>query len=142
MSVLPLTKHGNDCVFVVVDHFSKMAIMMIAYKKSISVEATAKLFFEHVWVHLGLPQTIISYQDIRFLINLWSIPWSLMDTNLTESTSFHPQTDGKIEVVNRMIVHILRMYNSKHPRTWDEMLPYGKDIYNQSLHRYTSHIPL
>jgi hypothetical protein len=42
---LPSTKRGNDCVFVVVDHFSKMAIL-VAYKKSIIAEATAKLFFE------------------------------------------------------------------------------------------------
>ena len=54
MSGLPSTKHGNECVFVVVDLFSKMAIL-IACKKSISAEATAKLFFEHVWVHFGLP---------------------------------------------------------------------------------------
>ena len=33
-------------------------------------------------------------------------------------------TDGQIEVVNQMIVHILRMYNSKHPHTWDESLPH------------------
>ena len=45
MSRLPSTKHGNDCVFVVVDRFSKMAIMA-AYKKNITAEATAKLFFE------------------------------------------------------------------------------------------------
>jgi hypothetical protein len=45
MSGLPSTKQGNDCVFVVVDHFSKMAIM-VACKKSITVEATTKLFFE------------------------------------------------------------------------------------------------
>ena len=44
MSGLPSTKHGNDCVFVVVDRFSKMAIMA-AYKKNITTEATAKLFF-------------------------------------------------------------------------------------------------
>ena len=54
MSGLPSTKHGNDCVFVVVDLFSKMAIL-IACKKRISTETTAKLFFEHVWVHFGLP---------------------------------------------------------------------------------------
>jgi hypothetical protein len=45
MSGLPSTKHGNDCVFVVVDRFSKMSIMM-ACKKNITAEATAKLFFE------------------------------------------------------------------------------------------------
>jgi hypothetical protein len=44
-SGLPSTKRENDCVFVVVDHFSKMAIL-VAYKKSITVEATVKLFFE------------------------------------------------------------------------------------------------
>ena len=42
---LPSTKHGNDFVFVVVNRFSKMAIM-VACKKNITAEATAKLFFE------------------------------------------------------------------------------------------------
>jgi hypothetical protein len=45
MSSIPSTKQGNDCVFVVVDRFSKMMIL-VACKKSITVEATAKLFFE------------------------------------------------------------------------------------------------
>jgi hypothetical protein len=45
MSGLPSTKWGNDCVFVVVDHFSKMVIL-VACKKSITTEATAKIFFE------------------------------------------------------------------------------------------------
>ena len=54
MSGLPSTKHGNDCVFVVVDRFSKTAIMA-AYKKNITAEATAKLFFERLWVHFGIP---------------------------------------------------------------------------------------
>jgi hypothetical protein len=44
MSGLPTTKHGNDCVFVVVDQFSKMAILT-ACKKTIIAEATAKIFF-------------------------------------------------------------------------------------------------
>jgi hypothetical protein len=39
------TKHGNGCVFVIVDLFSKMAILT-ACKKTITTEATSKLFFE------------------------------------------------------------------------------------------------
>jgi hypothetical protein len=39
------TKQGNDFVFVVVDLFFKMVIL-VAYKKSITVEATTKIFFE------------------------------------------------------------------------------------------------
>jgi hypothetical protein len=62
MSGLPSTKRGNDCVLLVVDQFSKMAIL-VAYKKSITAEATAKLFFEQVWVHFGIPQTIVSDRD-------------------------------------------------------------------------------
>jgi hypothetical protein len=47
MSGLSSTKRGNDCVFVVVHLFSKMAILA-ACKKNITAEATAKLFFEHI----------------------------------------------------------------------------------------------
>ena len=48
------TKWGNGSVFVVVDRFSKMAILA-TYKKIITTEATAKIFFEKVWVHFGIP---------------------------------------------------------------------------------------
>jgi hypothetical protein len=69
------------------------------------------------------------------------VSWSLLDTKLTKSTTFHPQTDSQTEVVNRMIVHILHMYNSNHPHTWDESLPYVQHSYNQTLHSSTNHNP-
>jgi hypothetical protein len=84
---------------VVVDRFSKMVIL-VACKKNITVEATTKIFFERVWVHFGIPQTIVSDQDSRFLNTFWSSLWSLLDTKLTKSTAFHPQIDGQTEVVN------------------------------------------
>jgi hypothetical protein len=66
MSGLPSTTRGNDCFFVVVDRFSKMAILATC-KKSITIEATAKIFFERVWVHFGILQTIVSYRDNQFI---------------------------------------------------------------------------
>ena len=137
---LSTTKHGNDCVFVVVDRFSKMAILT-ACKKTITAEATAKLFFERVWIHFGLPQTIVYDRDSRFLSTFWSNLWSLLDTKLTKSIAFHPQTDGQTEVVNMMVMHILQMYNSQHPRTWDDSLLYVQHSYNRAIHSSTGHNP-
>jgi hypothetical protein len=134
------TKQSNDCVFVVVDRFSNMAILT-ACKKNITAEDIAKLFFERVWVHFWIPQTIIFDWDSRFLSTFWLSLWSLLETKLTKSTTFHPQIDDQIEVINRMIVHILFMYNSKHPRTWDESLPCVQHSYNRALHGSTGHIP-
>ena len=113
----------------------------MACRKEISAEETAKIFFKHVWVHFGLPKTIISNRDTRFLSKFWSSLWAMMDTKLTKSIAFHPQIDGQIEVVNRMIIQILRMYHSKHPRTWDEILPYVQHSYNRVIHSSTGHSP-
>jgi hypothetical protein len=54
MAGLPSTKHANDCVFVVIDRFSKMAVLATC-KKSITTWATVELLFEHVWVHFWIP---------------------------------------------------------------------------------------
>lgn len=108
MLSLTSTKHGNDCVFVVINRFSKMAIL-VHYKKSITVDANAKLFFECAWLHSRIPQSIILDRDNRFLSTFWCSLWSMLDTNLTKSTNFHPQIDDQTEVVNKMIIHIMCM---------------------------------
>jgi hypothetical protein len=59
VGVLPMTKGGHDYLYVVVDRFSKMCIL-IPCKKQITAEKIANLFFQHVWVHFGLPTSIIS----------------------------------------------------------------------------------
>jgi len=134
------TKQGNNYVFVVVDRFLKMVILTTC-EKSIIVVDIANLFFEWVWIHFWILQTIIFDRDNRFLDTFWSSLWSLLDTKLTKSTTFHPQTNGQTKVINWMIMHILCMYNSMHPCTWDESLPYVQHNYNRALHISTSHSP-
>jgi hypothetical protein len=40
-----------------------------------------------------------------------------------------------------MIMHIIHMYSSKNPRTWDESLPYVQHSYNQSMYSSINHNP-
>lgn len=86
---LPKSRKGHDYLYVVVDRFSKMCIL-IPCNKHITTEQTTKLFFQHVWVHFGLPTSIVSDLDTRFVGNFWLTLWELMDTKLKQSTTFHP----------------------------------------------------
>ena len=56
--VLPMSRKFHDYLYVVVDHFSKMCVLM-QRKKQVTAEQTANMFFQKVWVHFGLPTSII-----------------------------------------------------------------------------------
>ena len=133
---LPLSKRFHDYFYVVVDRFRKMCILMPC-KKKVTAEQTAHIFFQNVWIHFGLPTSIVSDRDSQFVGNSWSSLWDLMDTNLKKSTTFHLQIDGQTEVVNRIVIHILRGYCSKHPKLWDEQLHYIQHAYNRAKHSAT-----
>ena len=133
---LPMSRKGHDYLYVVVDCFSKMCILMPCIKQ-VTAEKMAQLLFQNVWVHFGLPKSIISDRDSRFVGSFWSSLWALMDTKLKKSTSFHLQTYDQTEVVNRTVVHLLRAYCSKHPKLWDEHLHYVQHAYNRAKHSST-----
>ena len=130
---LPLSKRDHDYLYVVVDRFSKMCILMPC-KRQFTAEQTTQLFFHNVWVHFGLPTSTVSDQDSHFVGNFWSSFWGFKDTKLKKSTTFHPQTDGQIEVVNKTMIHLLRGYCNKHPKLWDEHFHYIQHAYNRAKH--------
>ena len=93
-------------------------------KKQVTIEQTSYRFSQNVWVHFGLPTSIVSDQDSHFLGEFWTSLWKMMDTKLKRSMAFHPKTNGHTEVVNRTVVHLLQGYCGKNPKLWDEHLSY------------------
>lgn len=70
--VLGLSKivRWHDFIFVVFDHFSKMA-HFIPYRSIVDASKIATMFFEEV-VHLhGIPKTIVSDQDVKIMSYFW-----------------------------------------------------------------------
>jgi hypothetical protein len=105
---LPKTQ-GKDCIFVVVDRLTKFAhFFTIAI--DFSAAQVAELFFREIFRLHGLPKTIVSDRDSRFMSTFWQELFRLVGTDLTPSTSYHPQTDGQIEIVSKWVEGYLRKY--------------------------------
>ncbi|XP_021727697.1 uncharacterized protein LOC110694841 [Chenopodium quinoa] len=131
---------GKDSIMVVVDRFSKMA-HFIACKKVDDAFNVAQLFFKEVARLQGLPRTIVSDRDTKFVSHFWKSLWRLVGTKLLFSTSHHPQTDGQTEVVNRILGSLLRALVNKGGKYWDLKLAHAEFSYNRTPSKTTKYSP-
>ncbi|RDX80272.1 hypothetical protein CR513_39198, partial [Mucuna pruriens] len=87
------SQSGKDCVFVVVDRFSKKA-HFIACSKTNDEIYVVDLFFKEVVPLHGFPRTIVSDRDVKFLTVYGFNSLTPLDI-LTSPTNRHANLDGK-----------------------------------------------
>jgi hypothetical protein len=95
----------------------------------------ANLVFSEVIRLQCIPKTITSDRDTKFFCNLWRTLWKKMGTQLQFSSAYHPQTNGKTEVVKQSLGNLLRCIIGEKPKQWDLALLQAKFSYNSSINR-------
>lgn len=137
---LPYTQLGSDSIMVVVDRLSKM-VHFIPCHKNFDTNNIAKLFFRKIiWLH-GLPRSITSYRDTKFIrCFLWEL-WNRLNTKVIFSLAYHPQTDGQKEMVNRTLNTMMWCVVNEQHWAWNEVLGQVKFAYNSTANRPTGRSP-
>lgn len=131
---------GYDNILVIVDKLTKYAIF-IPCATTITEDATARLFFEHVISKFGIPSQVITDRDSRWRHSFWTETCKLMGMKRALTTAHHPQADGQTEVLNQGLEIALRAYIGPERDDWDQYLNGLALSYNSTPHTSTGYAP-
>ena len=131
---------GFNYLWVVICRLSSMVHLIPVNTTTTATELSSIYIREVVRLH-GLPASIVCDRDPKFTSKWWRELQRLLGTKLLMSTSFHPQTDGATERVNRSIGQILRAFISPDQKDWVKRLPVVEFAINSSISRTTGMAP-
>ena len=107
MTHLPRTSRKHDEVWVIVDRLTKSAHFLVV-QMTFTLEEFYRLYIlEIVRLH-GVPVSMVSDRDPRFMAQFWKCFQKAMGTQLSMSTAFHPQTYGQSEQNIQILDDMLR----------------------------------
>jgi hypothetical protein len=131
---------GKSVIMVIVDRLTKYShFCALSHPFKDSTVATA--FMEIVQKLHGSPKIIVSDRDPIFTGHFWTELFSCLGTQLAHSLSYHPQSDGQTEIVNKCLEGYLHCFVSDKQTQWFKWLPLEEWWYNTSFHSATKMTP-
>lgn len=97
--------HGHKSIFVIVDHFSKVA-HFVPCSKTYNGSYIVWLFFGEVVSYMASPLPLCLNVILNVLATFGKL-WHLMGTQLKFLWAFYPKIDGQIEVINHSFGNLL-----------------------------------
>ena len=120
--------------------FSKMA-HFIPCNKIDDASHVANLFCREILRLHGVPKTIVSDRDVKFLSYFWKTLCAKLGIEPLFSSAYHRQTNGQSEVTNRTHSTLICMFIKRNIKEWEECLPIAEYAYNRARHSTTGKSP-
>jgi hypothetical protein len=109
----------------------------IPCKKTSDTIGIVVLFLKEIVRLHGLPKSITSDGDTKFMGHFWRALWKKLDTKLQFSLAYHPQIDGHTKVVNGSLGNLLRCLAADRPKQLENVLAQAEFAYNNSVNHST-----
>lgn len=123
----------NDCL-------SKCAHFIALQSHSTALFVATIFVLEICRLH-EIPRTIISTHDSIFMSKFWTELFHLSGATLNHSNAKRLESNGQIEIINRVLEQYLRCFVMDSPSKWLKFLPRAKFSYNTGKHTSTSFSP-
>jgi transposase InsO family protein len=95
----------------------------------VPTQTTAKAI-DIAWLYLcevvqlyGLPKSIVSDRDTKFISKFWKELHRIMGMKLMMSTAYHPQMDGATEHAIHQVLQVLRSLIKPDQTNWADQCP-------------------
>jgi IS30 family transposase len=112
---------GKSVIMVIVDRVTKYAhFCALSHPFKASTVSTA--FMETFQKLHGSPKIIVSDRDPIFTRHFWIELFSCLGTQLAHSSSYHPQSNGQIEIVNKFLEGYLHFFVLDKQTQWFKWL--------------------
>jgi transposase InsO family protein len=130
---------GNRYILTIQDDLSKFLIAVPLTEQT--ADEVAKAFVENVILIYGTPRTVLSDCGSQFLSETFKGVCKLLGIKKTQTTSWHPQSNGSNERSHKGMVEYIRSYVAADSRDWDQWVRYAAFVHNTTPHRATGHMP-
>ena len=136
---LPKTDKGNEYCLVMVDQFTNWVECIPV--PSQTAEITAVTAVNEFFGRFGYPFEIFTNQGRNFQSQLCSSICELLHIHKTQSTSYRPSGNVKVERFNKTIMAAVRCFIDKKQGLWDKYLAQINGAIRASVNRSTGFTP-
>ncbi|UYV80156.1 hypothetical protein LAZ67_18001842, partial [Cordylochernes scorpioides] len=136
---LPSTKRRRKWIIVLADYYTKYAETKAVPEATVKEVST--FLIEHIFLRHGAPRFLISDRGSQFTSNLMKEVMKMCKVKHCFTTSYHPQTNGLTERLNRTLINMISMYVNMDQKNWDEILPFITHAYNTTIQETTGYSP-
>lgn len=121
IGALPTRKGGVKYFIVAVDYFTKW--VEVELLKSITVEKIVKFCYNNIICQYGIPHKIVSDNGLQFDCPEFRKFCEDLGIKKSFSVVIHPQANGQVEAINKILKQNLKTKLDEHKGAWPEELP-------------------
>ncbi|UYV63338.1 K02A2.6-like [Cordylochernes scorpioides] len=134
-----MSKEAGKWIIVLTEYYTRYAETRTVSEAT--VKEVSKFLVEDIFLRHGAPQYLISDRGSQFTSNLMKEVMKMCKIKHCFTTSYHPQTNGLTEWLNRTLINMLSMYVNTDQKNWDEILLFITHAYNTTIQETKGYSP-